>query len=296
MEKFEDPVPILLRRNFSSESEVTTDGLIVAPMSSENQNLECTLCGGLFVNEEVLNYHLKTHDKHEIVIAREIRPTSNFETCVKQELDIYNRYKCAQCDYEFNDRQTFEDHTCEMFKPFKCDICSATFRYMQGLRLHSKLHQPDYITPEKKHCCEICNKRFCRKQVLLRHKKSHAGNAGETINNKHTCHLCGKSVSSKNYLLVHFRQHTGEKPHICNYCGKGFISQNYLSVHERIHTGEKPYECLHCQKRFSQRTSLVVHLRTHTGDKPYSCSYCGNNFASKTMLNSHLKNHEKESV
>lgn len=93
----------------------------------------------------------------------------------------------------------------------------TTFRYRQGLRLHSKLHQPNYVQPQRKHLCKLCNKCFSRRRVLLMHIKTH-DNVGPQ--NKYMCTICSKSVASKAYLTVHQRKHTDEKPYVCNVVAK----------------------------------------------------------------------------
>ncbi|KAL0124433.1 hypothetical protein PUN28_006339 [Cardiocondyla obscurior] len=295
--------------------------------------LQCELCGDSFVSAEDFTLHLETHGKSYSKEQQDEQFVCencgcNFTTMselYKHQKDHVSEtpYKCDICDYVTSHKESLVNHerchissykyrceTCgEQFqtksscqahllthpreKPFQCDVCNATFRYRQGLRLHAKLHQPDYVPPQRKYHCEMCNKRFSRRQVLLVHMKTHDSMGPQ---NEYVCKMCGKSVSSKTYLAVHLRKHTGEKPHVCDICNKGFISQNYLSVHRRTHTGEKPHQCVHCNKRFTQRTTLVVHLRGHTGDRPYPCTCCNKSFASKTMLNSHLKTHAKQNA
>ncbi|XP_076628967.1 uncharacterized protein LOC143345562 isoform X24 [Colletes latitarsis] len=295
--------------------------------------VQCSLCGDGFVSEQALGLHLEMHEQSNVQLdddqlvcehcgcsfattsalkehqlEHESDESHTCETCgyvtTRKEVliahqkrhNVEYKYECEICGDSFVSRISYQEHQSLQHaneKPFQCEICNATFRYRQGLRLHGKLHQPDYVPPQRKHHCVLCNKRFSRKQVLLVHMKTH-GNVGPQ--NEYVCPVCGKAVSSKTYLTVHLRKHTGEKPHVCDLCGKGFISQNYLSVHRRTHTGERPHKCTHCEKRFTQRTTLVVHLRGHTGDRPYPCTFCHKSFASKTMLNSHLKTHAKQSA
>ncbi|XP_025987037.2 zinc finger and SCAN domain-containing protein 2 isoform X5 [Solenopsis invicta] len=266
---------------------------------AQDEQLVCESCGCSFTTTAGLHEHQKEHVSEECFSC----DSCDYMTSNKESLIVHERchrsdfkYQCEVCGEQFQNKSNCQVHLLshsQNEKPFQCDVCNATFRYRQGLRLHTKLHQPDYVQPQRKHHCELCNKRFSRRQVLLVHMKTH-GNVEPQ--NEYVCTMCGKSVSSKTYLAVHLRKHTGEKPHVCDICGKGFISQNYLSVHRRTHTGEKPHQCTHCNKRFTQRTTLVVHLRGHTGDRPYPCTYCHKSFASKTMLNSHLKTHAKQNA
>ncbi|XP_051170863.1 zinc finger protein ZFP2-like isoform X15 [Leptopilina boulardi] len=280
--------------NIHDDKEQKDDEIIL-----ENNQLICNFCQEPFNDSSSLKKHQQHYHSNQKLYTCE---SCDYSSPHRQNLISHQRrhnfeykFHCEICGAGFYTRNTYHDHQLvhSKEKPFQCDICNATFRYRQGLRLHAKLHQPDYIPPQKKHHCSLCNKRFSRKQVLLVHMRTH-GNMGPQ--NEYVCHICGKSLSSKTYLTVHVRKHTGEKPHVCDLCQKAFTSQNYLSVHRRTHTGERPHKCTQCDKRFTQRTTLVVHLRGHTGDRPYPCSYCEKSFASKTMLNSHLKTHAKQSA
>ncbi|XP_076288011.1 uncharacterized protein LOC143212765 isoform X13 [Lasioglossum baleicum] len=312
------------------EQEETTEELLITDRVPKVEGdeiiiaesiIQCSLCGDSFVSEQALEMHLEMHEHGSVQLSEDQLVCElcgcSFETCaaleehqlehesdevhseslvVQQEESNDFKYQCEICSTSFFSYNSYQEHQTSQHsheKPFQCEVCNATFRYRQGLRLHTKLHQPGYVPPQRKHHCELCNKRFSRKQVLLVHMRTH-GNVGPQ--NEFTCPVCGKSVSSKTYLTVHLRKHTGEKPHVCDHCGKGFTAQNYLSVHRRTHTGERPHKCTHCDKRFTQRSTLVVHLRGHTGDRPYPCPTCHKSFASKTMLNSHLKTHAKQNA
>ncbi|XP_076660558.1 uncharacterized protein LOC143363861 isoform X11 [Halictus rubicundus] len=312
------------------EREETTGQLLIAdrvPKVEDDEIIitenivQCSLCGDSFVSEQALRMHLEMHEHGNVQLSddhlvcelcgcscessaaleehqleHETDEVHSGSLVIKHEESNDFKYRCEICSTSFFSYNSYQEHQINQHshdKPFQCEVCNATFRYRQGLRLHTKLHQPGYVPPQRKHHCELCNKRFSRRQVLLVHMRTH-GNVGPQ--NEFTCPVCGKSVSSKTYLTVHLRKHTGEKPHVCDHCGKGFTAQNYLSVHRRTHTGERPHKCTHCDKRFTQRSTLVVHLRGHTGDRPYPCPTCHKSFASKTMLNSHLKTHAKQNA
>lgn len=284
-----------LRNKQSNAEQLQLDELLV-----------CEHCGCSFSTTPELREHQKEHGLDDEAFGDEIIAGDDewhtcdkcvYKTTCQESLARHQRchtpVECKTCGDIFSD--TSQEHQLSEGRDnsFQCDVCNATFRYHQGLRLHTKLHQPDYVEPKKKHHCELCNKRFSRRQVLLVHMKTHGSVSSQ---NEHVCPICRKAVSSKNYLTVHLRKHTGEKPHVCDLCGKRFISQNYLSVHRRTHTGERPHRCTHCNKSFTQRTTLVVHVRSHTGDRPYHCTKCDKSFTSKTTLNSHLKTHAKQNA
>lgn len=132
---------------------------------SQEERLVCENCGYSFSTMSELREHQK--EQHEECYSCD---DCDYVTSHRESLIVHRRchtsdaykYQCEVCGEHFQSKSNCQVHLLSHVpdKPFQCDVCNATFRYRQGLRLHAKLHQPDYVPPQRKHHCELCNKRF----------------------------------------------------------------------------------------------------------------------------------------
>lgn len=81
-------------------------------------------------------------------------------------------------------------HTGE--RPYKCEICEATFVYPEHFKKHRRIH-----TGEKPYMCEVC----------------------------------GKAFSSRDNRNAHRFVHSDKKPYECLICGVGFMRKPFLYQH-----------------------------------------------------------------
>lgn len=140
---------------------------------------------------------------------------------------------------------------------------------------------------EKPFRCELCNATFNRLGNYTRHKKIHMVPSKD--NKRFTCH-CGKHFIQRCDLTRHQHIHSGTEPHRCTTCGKGYIRHSDLVIHQRFHNKEKPFACSHCTKGFSQRGDLNRHLRSiHLQVKPLTCGHCHKKFAKQATLIRHIQ-------
>ena len=83
---------------------------------------------------------------------------------------------------------------------------------------------------------------------------------------KHACDLCEKRYGRKDHLRRHIQSaHTKERPFICKVCALTFPRKDRLVRHERKHSGCPQYPCLICGKKFFRKDSLGKHLMTGVG-------------------------------
>ena len=152
---------------------------------------------------------------------------------------------------------------------------------------------PNNNSREKKFKCSIkldngeeCPKRFCRKDELRRHERTH------TKDRKFLCphYGCGRTFARSDHLTTHMRTHTGNKPYICLYysdttgtnrCTKTFARSDervrHHSTHERRNHCKLSDEQIaadpHEQKRLKQRsqnnrcTNLQYMIRAENAEK-----------------------------
>ena len=105
--------------------------------------------------------------------------------------------------------------------PYKCDICSMTFKTAHEFRKHKGTEHSDVA---------------------------------------HDCKICGKSFSYRAKLKDHMLRHQ-EPEFQCSMCAQRFIYERQLAAHERKHRGEKTYSCTVCSSSFYNSTGLGQHMR-----------------------------------
>ena len=162
-------------------------------------------------------------------------------------------FACPHCNRYFRKKDSLKRHsyihTGE--KPYCCTLCGACFRQTSNLLYHMQRHanNGETLTPK---VTKPPNEK----------KSIHRNDEGR----KYTCNVCNKSFSNKIVLLGHRRIHFGQKSYTCHACHKSFLRQSDLKRHIIVHTGEKPYVCTYCTKRYSQAATLVKHIQVHFDD------------------------------
>ena len=101
---------------------------------------------------ELLETHVLSHEKSERKLA----------TCC---CEICGKFFANQLRLELH----FRTHT--GYRPEVCHICSKTFTQPGGLIAHKKTHLAD----AKNFCCDVCGKKFLRKEDLKHHFRLHTG-------------------------------------------------------------------------------------------------------------------------
>ncbi|XP_078543503.1 uncharacterized protein LOC144828825 [Lissotriton helveticus] len=178
---------------------------------------------------------------------------------------------------------------------FACNVCDKGFISKTLLVKHKKGH-----TSLRPYPCETCKKCFTQKATFLQHQRTHTG---EWPNH---CTVCSKRFAYKKGLERHQSIHTGERPHQSVHTGERphqiihTGERPHQSVHTRerphqsVHTGERPYHCTVCAKSFTRKKILLQHQRIHTGEKPYCCTMCEKSFNKKANLLRHQIKHTGE--
>ncbi|KAH8418519.1 hypothetical protein KR009_010849 [Drosophila setifemur] len=210
-------------------------------------------------------------------------------------------------------------------EPYKCHLCSKTFRMKGSLRIHLKVvhmmgvtcSNPSTFTttvtanPSLK--LSICDR--------IRHTEAAAifgsNNSTATSSQPYAlsgalsmlqqspvspetnsatpklweCDVCSKSFTTKYFLKKHKRLHTGEMPYTCEICARTFTFQQSYHKHLLYHSEVKPHVCIVCGRAFKELSTLHNHQRIHSGEKPFKCEVCGKCFRQRVSFLVHTRIH-----
>lgn len=209
-------------------------------------------------------------------------------------------------------------------EPYKCHLCSKTFRMKGSLRIHLKVvHMmgvpcsnpspvPTSTAVSLSPKLSICDR--------IRHKEAGAvGSANSTSTSSQPyalsgalsmlqqppsspdsgtatpklweCDVCTKSFTTKYFLKKHKRLHTGEMPYTCEICARTFTFQQSYHKHLLYHSEVKPHVCVVCGRAFKELSTLHNHQRIHSGEKPFKCEVCGKCFRQRVSFLVHTRIH-----
>ncbi|XP_034947213.1 zinc finger protein 62 homolog [Chelonus insularis] len=261
-----------------------------------NQVRKCNICGDTFENNEILREHRSKHVDEGILTEedlRELEPGSEDrkpgeKVPRKRRTDIVG-LECTECNKQYTSRKGLLRHIqVHEGKKYLCDICPKKFYRREHLKIHVAKH--NMVKPYK---CSRCSKRFIKEEQLAAHVTKHERNFKKNKDSDSTakrflCEICSKSFTQSTTLVAHLRAHNGIKPYVCEVCARPFTTNAYLKMHMRTHTQERPYSCQYCSRAFARADTLANHLTSHTGEAKYHCKYCPKHFRRLKSLKEHV--------
>lgn len=223
------------------------------------------------------------------------------------------------------------------YKETSCKICFRIFPNNSELLTHAAEHskkkveetrkvRPDVprdIKPAlpvrydkllllRKFECDICQRRFIRKQHMLRHRDTHSDIR------RYQCVCCHKRFSRREYHEKHQSEcakknvqlgpETGQlfdfKPALegstgpkITGCGEGATSSishdigdsllNSFAMETKNPTPNKIYPCDTCERVFVRYDHLKRHRDTHSSVRPFNCSHCPRVFSHRENQQRH---------
>ena len=267
--------------------------------SAENP-FSCKDCDATFPSKRRMKMHWYFTHKEKKHKCRYCDKTFTFKFSLRDHENTHapeGEFLCGTCGKGFAQIKYLKKHEQrhhgnlgELFndsKLYTCRYCSETMEGLGKFQQHMRTHNSD---EERKHVCEICQKRFFTLGHLKRHEFVHK----ETRD--HVCEMCGKSYKDpdtlkKHEIAVHNKRMESRQVYICPEAeceGRGFLSMGHLKRHLLIHKGIKPFSCEECGRCFTEKATLLSHIRTHTGEKPYSCKECDRSFSQQSHLRRHM--------
>lgn len=166
-------------------------------------------------------------------------------------------------------------------KPFECELCHKRFSRRDKLNMHSRSH-----TGEKPHKCKHCPYAAADSSSLKKHLRIHYDER------PFKCQICPYASRNSSQLTVHLRSHTGRSSQIQK-CQQlwGDVESRFCLVTCFVFTsqGDAPFQCQQCDAKFKINSDLKRHIRIHSGEKPYKCDFCEYRCAMKGNLKSHIQ-------
>ena len=246
-------------------------------------NPPCNICGTTFTKPFDLARHMVRHTGAKEFVCKICQEKFSLKNILLRHLKIH-----------------------EGLCPFKCSLCDAGFKQNSKRLLHeAKIHKN--LTTDIPFECDVCGGKFKKNQVLVTHKKTHAGD--KPLN----CEKCGECFATEFSLKRHYIKHDcndgllneeqikmlreeKEKKRVeCEQCGKTLADTSALMRHMKWHMGIKDQVCSTCGKGYRIKRSLDEHIETiHLGNKKYPCKSCGKEFGRITSLKVHELIHTGE--
>lgn len=211
---------------------------------------------------------------------------------IKPEVIVENEAKVPQDEIILDELENFDfdyKSDCEDFPEIVAQEDIAESYNEATLKHQNKVKEFE---------CDICQKRFSRNDLLIRHKIAHAMKMGDdkfqfdhyqmeegdqgnplvikTEEFMFSCAECDVIFIHKVDLDNHIAQeHEKREAYLsCDVCSKKFSKMSHLNRHQKIHSMAKAFKCRLCNKGFTRQEQLTHHMNVHTGIKPHTCDIC----------------------
>ncbi|XP_055645604.1 zinc finger protein 676-like [Toxorhynchites rutilus septentrionalis] len=172
---------------------------------SKRRKVICSICGKQ-IDSWKMKAHLNDHENKKPHACDQVGCSSAFSGT-----DLLNRHKKIwHSDYFYK----------------SCPTCGKKCKTQEIFKTHVSYHEEPSLP------CEICGKLLRNRRSMWKHMKYH----DKPEDRKHVCDICNKRFAVAYTLRVHKRIHTNEKPFSCPHCEKRFQYKCLLKNHtEKSH-------------------------------------------------------------
>ncbi|XP_027874610.1 zinc finger protein 585A-like [Xiphophorus couchianus] len=230
------------------------------------QILYCPDCNEIFLNNEDLRNHVKSHKK-DLSSQTEGESSQQQPQCIE-----------VKTETELSD--------------ISAEACEAAESHCLTKGVNSDTNSEKVVLKKTRdNSCPICvGRRFKGPNKLARHMRTH------TKEKPFSCPVCNKTFSQSYHMTRHVRIQHGLGQYICPHCGKSFTTWLELKIHKRTHAHIDLF-CLACNKQFKEKGALEKHLKLHKAVEPSPrsliCGDCGKEFGRSYHLKRHIMSHRK---
>ncbi|XP_062545292.1 zinc finger protein 135-like [Armigeres subalbatus] len=277
--------------DLSQEIDSVDDLIIVDPLAqlAESQEANYTQCCGC----------VECFDSHEALLRHsQLCHKSDRGTCGPLP---DNLIECNICYKMFSGILYLDSmHRLSAFKNrlssvgfpdvMQCCSCEVLCSSSEEILQHSQTHLKDRTEhdPAKPFECEICYKRYNKKQTLNFHQKFGYSYKKQMTTKRRGCRAIRKRMEIEGSM---------DNRKCCG-CSTEFTSIDSLKQHSRMHhelyrrqtDSDHPFECDVCFKRFQTQIKLEQHrLVPYTLE--HKCSECEKSFRSQSVLTKHMAIH-----
>ena len=198
--------------------------------------------------------------------------TSDATFCATAVMDEQQRSAFATTPFElksdagtFNNQHTFHGNIADSGSEseentdfnFRCSMCNFTYSDQPGLDKHMRAKHT-----AKTNLCKECGKAYSTKSSLAQHVHHYHRHPMA-----YDCDVCKKKFNRKDFLIKHVKTHTQDRTFQCVQCDKQFKTRASLSAHVNgTHNDKRRFVCDFCGMRTSWRLSYLEHMKLHTGE------------------------------
>ncbi|XP_060813985.1 zinc finger protein 32-like [Bombus pascuorum] len=238
---------------------------------------ECVICHSKFKHKHSLLRHYNVH-------VADVKKSSNSEREQRsvigcnfiQKTKIRSRYS-----NQYQQRHLRVE--CGQAPKYQCKICHGWFKYKHNLTAHWKLH-----VEEPKHNCDLCPKKFYRRDRLLEHQKRLHNLLHMLLNLTKESNISMQARGAVRWKLAVVQV----TPYQCPKCFKYFKSSKSCCNHRSTCGTDKKFRCAFCDYRSHQKGNVLRHLATQhpeAGQKKRVNCVLKTNDCEKIALSSNVK-------
>ncbi|XP_014367494.2 zinc finger protein 585A isoform X1 [Papilio machaon] len=258
---------------------------------SGGKPLECEVCQKTFYRKDHLQKHMLTHNKHflgdmlerlaerdGVTIKQEIEEEEFLTPIItsvsgsvgdtKIKMEIPDVMEDSEGDQPIRPVPVINDSVYQKMRPYVCNICNKRYKRRDHLKVHSKTHM------KKTKVCSECGLAFHYDGQLLSHINSVHLQAyrleGDTDGIARLKIMLGDKAQllmasdGTDLLVPRVKKTSDERPHVCHICNRKFKRKQHLKVHGNVHmrVSQPTIWCSLCNEGFFANDQFERHKCT----------------------------------